>query len=304
MLKVFISYSHAQGTWVHDRLAPCLKAAGAEVLLDVDRFQLGKGVVGQMNAVQDMADRHILVLSKDYLASDYCQHEMKRALKLDAKLDKGLVLPLLRVDCSLPKPFSGWNPALYAKFIDDSQPEPWLKLFASCAAHELGATAPDWLKARDEIAQKLSRDISVNLLTRPGSNWPALLSQLKENHFPGMGVINLEDPDTVTRRGLMTAICKDLGHATPLPEEPYDLSGFKAVLQARTMTHIAITHFDLVPHRPSFDVDFFAALRYFIMDQRKLTLLIQSRSALATLLPKDHPLSNINNAYIELIGKP
>lgn len=302
MLKVFMSYSHAQGEWVHGRLAPCLRAAGAEVLLDVDRFRLGQAVVGQMDALQDAADRHILVLSPEYLGSDYCLHEMKRALKADAKLDRGLVLPLLRVDCSLPKPFNGWNPPLYARFQDDSQVEPWRKLFEACKAEGLGAAAPDWLRARDEVARKLARDESVNLITRNGGNWKDLLADVKEKQFPGMALIDMANPDTMTRRGLLTAICQALGHAKPLPAEPFDLSGFKAVLQARAMTHIAISHFDLANHRQGFDIDFFAALRYFIMEQRKLTVVIQSRSALAALLPQEHPLSNISIASVELQG--
>ena len=114
-MRVFISYSHQQSDWVCQSLFPCLEAGGAEVLIDKDRFQIGKAVVGQMDTLLDEAERHLLVLSPEYLASDYCQHEMKRAIKLDPKFDKGLVLPVLRADCTLPKEFTGWNPPIYAK---------------------------------------------------------------------------------------------------------------------------------------------------------------------------------------------
>ena len=63
MTKVFVSYNHQQGEWVWDRLRPCLKAGGAEVLIDSERFEVGKAVVGQMDTVQDQADKHLLVLS-------------------------------------------------------------------------------------------------------------------------------------------------------------------------------------------------------------------------------------------------
>ncbi len=43
--KIFISYSHRQGDWVRGRLAPCLKAGGAEVLIDRERFEAGKAPV-------------------------------------------------------------------------------------------------------------------------------------------------------------------------------------------------------------------------------------------------------------------
>ncbi|MFZ4701376.1 MAG: toll/interleukin-1 receptor domain-containing protein, partial [Candidatus Methylumidiphilus sp.] len=152
-MHVFISYSHQQSDWVCQRLVPCLEAGGAEVLIDKDRFQIGRAVVGQMDALQDSAERHLLVLSPEYFASDYCQHEMKRAIKLDPKFDQGLVLQVRRVDCALPKAFTGWNPPLYAKLIDDRQPEPWNALLRECGANDLGTDAPAWLDTRDEIVE-------------------------------------------------------------------------------------------------------------------------------------------------------
>jgi hypothetical protein len=62
MIETFVSYSHQQAHWVIDRLAPCLEAGGAEVLIDRDRFAVGKAVVGQMDALQDQADKQLLVL--------------------------------------------------------------------------------------------------------------------------------------------------------------------------------------------------------------------------------------------------
>ncbi len=62
-MRVFVSYSHQQGRWVWERLVPVLKAGGAEVLIDKERFQLGKAIVGQMDALQAQAVRHLLVFS-------------------------------------------------------------------------------------------------------------------------------------------------------------------------------------------------------------------------------------------------
>ncbi len=78
--KIFISYSHHQAPWVRDRLVPCLKAGGAEVLIDRERFEAGKALIGQMDAAQDAADASVLVLSPEYLKSKACRHEMKRAV--------------------------------------------------------------------------------------------------------------------------------------------------------------------------------------------------------------------------------
>src|SRR5262245_28753509 len=103
--RVFISYSHAQGQWVIDRLVPCLRAGGAEVLIDQERFTAGKAVVGQMDAVQDHAEMNLLVFSPQYLQSDYCLHEMDKAVSRDPQFHTGSVVPVKRVACDLPDSF-------------------------------------------------------------------------------------------------------------------------------------------------------------------------------------------------------
>ena len=55
--------------WVLRRLVPCLKAGGAEVLIDRDRFEAAKALVGQMDSTQDEADASVLVFSPEYLGS-------------------------------------------------------------------------------------------------------------------------------------------------------------------------------------------------------------------------------------------
>ena len=137
MAGVFVSYCHAQGEWVWDRLVPVLKAGGAEVLIDRERFEAGKAIFGQMDAVQDQAERQLLVLSPEYLASKPCTHEMKRAIDLDPDFNQGIVIPGLRADCKLPNNIKRPNP-LYVDLRDDRQDEPWDKLLAACGA-DLGS---------------------------------------------------------------------------------------------------------------------------------------------------------------------
>jgi len=77
------------------------------------------------------------------------------------------------------------------------------------------------------------------------------------------------------------------------------------VLNARPVSHVALSHFDLAAHRDYYDVDLFAALKFLVMEnERKLTLLVQSRTAFGALLPKNHPLSEIDIKTVELRGKP
>ena len=41
---ILVSYCHAQGKWVWNRLVLCLKAAGTQVLIDRRRFTAGKAL--------------------------------------------------------------------------------------------------------------------------------------------------------------------------------------------------------------------------------------------------------------------
>jgi hypothetical protein len=106
-MRIFVSYAHKQGDWVHKHLIPILSASGAEVLVDVDRFKAGRTVVGQMDDLQRKADRHILVITGDYVASDYCRHEMRQAIAVDPDFSKGKVIAIRRDDESLPRELAG-----------------------------------------------------------------------------------------------------------------------------------------------------------------------------------------------------
>src|SRR3954451_5605366 len=99
---VFVSYSRQQSEWVWDRLVPCLKAGGGEVLIDREQFEAARAVKKQMDEVQDRARLNVLVSSPDYLASDFCRHEVRRAVRRDPAFDAGVVIPVKRVACTLP----------------------------------------------------------------------------------------------------------------------------------------------------------------------------------------------------------
>ncbi len=83
--SVFISYCHDDGKWVWERLVPCLRASQVDYHIDRERFVAGKAILGQMDDTQDRCEKHILVLSPDYLASRYCGHELKRAVAVDPR---------------------------------------------------------------------------------------------------------------------------------------------------------------------------------------------------------------------------
>ena len=303
MAKVFVSYSHKQGKWVRDRLVPCLEAAGAELLMDRD-FEVGKTVEGQMDAFQDRAEKHVLVLSQDYLDSRFCRHEMNRAVALDPGFSEGVVIPILRVACPLPDELRGPNP-LYANLIEDNEAEPWQKVFDGCCPDDLGSTAPDWLAARDRIVDWLKDNQSVNLVYKEGVAWKAMVDHIQKDFLRDLALVDLADPDTTSRRGLPATICKGLGASAILPDSPGDLSGFKTIIMAREgVSRTALIHFDLAPYRPYYDVDLFVTFQYLIKEKRKLVLLAVSKTPFAALLPKEHPLSEIDLKTVRLETRP
>ena len=76
-----------------------LKAGGAETLIDRARFKAGGSVIGQMNDTQDQANKHLICVSAEYACSDYCLHELRRAVAKDHDASRMAVLPL-RIDAS------------------------------------------------------------------------------------------------------------------------------------------------------------------------------------------------------------
>jgi len=299
---VFISYCHEQGPWVWDRLVPVLKAGGAKVLIDRERFVAGRGLVGQMDSVQDSAAVNVLVLSPAYLASAACVHEMKRAVARDPRFENGSVVPVKRAEVDLPEAIRLPNP-LYVDLTTDGDARPWDLLLSACGA-ELGTEAPAWLTARAETWRLLEGGKSVNLLVHGTVAWRSLLSDLQRDELADLAHVDLEAGSTASRHGLVTDILRAFGMTTPVPPEPEDLKELdRFFLAARRRRRLALTHFDLAALRPAYGVDFFAALRYLVMDRRQLVLLVQSRQPFMTLSPAGHPMSEINLEVVELRGR-
>lgn len=302
-MRVFISYSHAQADWVHDRLEPCLRAGGAEVLIDHRRFVAGPALVGQMDALQDQADRHVLVITADYLASAACQHEMNRAIQLDPGFTTRLVIPVRRDTAPLPPSITIPN-SLYADLTDDKRPDPWQQLLVPCNA-TLGTPAPDWLAARDEILQWLRDNQSVNLVVH-GSGplaWRGLLDDVAAR-LPPLPHIDLDDGACASRRGLVEAMLTAIGAPAQVPPRPEDLVHLSQKLETLNQRRLVWRHCDRIARRTDYEVDLFAALRYAVMDRRQLVLLLQSRAPFATLLPASHELSHLHLATVELVSQP
>jgi hypothetical protein len=302
---MFISYSHKQGEWVWDRLVPCLKACGAEVLFDKEEFEAACALKQLEEDIQSRADLNVLVFSPDYLTSKYCQREMERAIERDPKFESGITIPVLRVQCDLP-PAIALPAPLYVDLRDDQNADSWKLLLEKCDS-DLGTPAPQWLKARDDIRRYLIRGESVNLTVQGEVKWRPLIEDLRRDpSLADLRGVDLTDPETYARQTLVQAILSACGVPGPVPDKPHDLVEFGRALKLRpNAAHLALTHFDHVAHRADYEIDLFAALRYQMTESRKLVLLIQSRKPFLSLLPKEHPLSTITAPKtVELRERP
>lgn len=299
--SIFVSYSRKQGDWVRDHLCPVLRAGGAHVLIDVHRFQAGVAVYQQMDAIQDQAEIHLLVLSPDYLASDPCLHEMKRAVAADPSFSKGCVLPVVREACTLPPEVKIPNP-LYVKLIDDSKGDQWDLVTTKCGA-DLGVSAVEWLRAREQVRDALLDGKSVNLVVQGSPDRKGLLGQLRED-LGGLAIVDLASGATVGRQSLITQILHELGMNHEAGKPPNDLRDLHTcVMAAPSPVRLAFRHFDILKSRPNnYKEDFFSTLK-FLVEERKLVLLIESRAPYATLLPDANSLSKIQMKAVELRGR-
>src|ERR1700733_3167149 len=164
MMKVFVSYSRFQGDWVRKSLVPVLRAGGADVLIDWECFKAGATLIGQMDKIQDQADIQLICVSAEYLASDYCWHELRRAISLDpgftkqleGRIKHGFVVPIRLDGASWPTDILTPNP-LIADLHDAAKAAlSWKLVLDQCQA-DLGTTAQSWLKARANVERVLKR---------------------------------------------------------------------------------------------------------------------------------------------------
>jgi hypothetical protein len=296
-MKVFVSYCHRQGEWVQGSLVPVLRASGAEVLVDWERFKAGHAVIGQMDGTQNDAERHVLVITRDYLASKYCKHEMDRAIKLDPDFSKGDVIPVKLDDAPLPMKIKKPNP-LYVDLRNVRADDQWQLLIDQCNG-DLGMKASAWLASLDLAMRHLDRKECVNLDVN-GAVRPSRWLDEMQTRLPNLACIDLDDPDTIQRDGLVGAILSAIGRPFPgaVPPPPHDLSSLKDGIEAGPACLLAVAHFDTVVER-DYGTDLFHALR-FMANRKKLVLLVQTRGPVGMILPPTHQLSGIDFKTVEL----
>ena len=228
-----------------------------------------------------------------------CRHEMERAIALDPAFSRQLVLPVRRDDTE-PPPIIAEPHALRVDLRNDGDAQQWQLLLDACGAN-LGTTAPGWLAARDEILRLFERRYCINLVVKgPGVAWRGLIEDLRMRATPKLGYVDLEDPATVSRRGLLAAMLGALGSQHGRPATSGGFAGIWTHTRLSRPFALRAVFISTTCPTESITAKLFSSLRYLIMEKRQLVLLIQSRTPFSALLPRGHPLSAIDIRTVEL----
>jgi hypothetical protein len=161
---VFISYCHQNKTWVRRVLLRKLEQAGFNVFIDFKSFRVGAASVKEMERGVISSRKTIIVLTPEYLASDWTEFETVIAQTLDPANQNLRILPILKADCNLPLRIK------YMSYVDFVKPEhkrlAWPRLLNA-------------IRGQDSLRVSNSQSIAVNNLI-PIITFAMNTSELKE----------------------------------------------------------------------------------------------------------------------------
>ena len=156
--------------------------------------------------------------------------------------------------------------------------------------------------ARDQVRAYLSRGESVNLLVTGEPRRREFLERIRQDLNGDLAVVDLDSGSAASRRHLIGEILKACGTPFRVPPRPDDLALLHEQLSQRKGTTLCLRHFDRVVSR-NYGLDFFSAVKYLVMDCRKLVLLIESRVPYISLLPASNSLTKLDTKLVELRGR-
>ena len=112
-------------------------------------------------------------------------------------------------------------------------------LLPECDA-KLGATAPDWLAARDLLRKKLDDRRSVNFTVDRGVKWRGLIDNIVDRPGKSFPSIHMNAGEVVLRSNFIETILAALGAPQNLRRSSEDLAILSRVIGQRTFTQLAL----------------------------------------------------------------
>lgn len=99
---VFISYSSKDQAWVRGELLTRIEQAGIKAFIDFRDFTRGAWSIKEMTRAVTICRKTLLILTTNYLDSEWCEHERLILQTLSAANRDLRLLPLLKSECELP----------------------------------------------------------------------------------------------------------------------------------------------------------------------------------------------------------
>src|SRR6185503_2300502 len=96
---VFISYSSHDKEWVREELLKIIEEVGLRVFIDFRDFQGGAPSIKEMERGITTSRKTLLVLTPDYVESEWCEIESIMLHELDPANRSLRLVPLLKTPC-------------------------------------------------------------------------------------------------------------------------------------------------------------------------------------------------------------
>src|SRR5258705_7302975 len=95
---VFISYSSSDKEWVRGELLKRIEDAGLRAFIDFRDFTRGADGIKEMERAVRICRKTLLILTPDYVKSDWCELENRMSTTLDPVNRNLRRIPLLKVE--------------------------------------------------------------------------------------------------------------------------------------------------------------------------------------------------------------
>lgn len=99
---MFISYSSHDKEWVRNDFLRLIEQAGFTTFIDFRDFRAGEPSIKEMERGVSTCRKTILVLTPDYIASEWCEIESIMLSSLDPANRERRLIPILKKPCTLP----------------------------------------------------------------------------------------------------------------------------------------------------------------------------------------------------------
>jgi len=217
---VFISYSHADRTWVWDKLLPRLDEAGLRVCIDDRDFEIGVPSLINMERAVDNSRHTLVVLTPAWIESEWTEFESLLAGTADPAGRRRKLIPLMLKSCKLPPRIAMLT---YADFTRPPEREAQVtRLMRSLGSATEALSHPKPFKQRPHVAIAPNPFGDTGRITDPDRFFDReeLLRQIFEELGKGVN-LSLVGEVQIGKSSLLSMVCALGPERMGLPSETF-----------------------------------------------------------------------------------